>query len=107
MLESQDLTEIGLPLPAIVKKIDEEQYRAIFKLRDDFVLAYRGLVLYDYQKEVSNAIIRSVLENKGETVVIEFSRQSGKTEVVCNTVAFLQEFIQGLLQGLHGQDIIQ
>ena len=103
MLSSQQ-TEMTILKPCL-PKITEEVYQKIFSLRDKFGKAYRDITLYDYQKEVSNAIIRSVLENKGETVVIEFSRQSGKTEVVCITVSFLQLFIQELLLKFKGENI--
>lgn len=84
--------------------ISEEQFRGVFRLRDLFAQAYRGVKLYEYQKEVSDLIIRSVLENKGDTIVIEFSRQSGKTEVVCITVSFLKIFVRSLYSKLKGLD---
>lgn len=55
----------------------------------NFCEAYCGKVMYPYQKQFSKRIIRSVLENDGVEITALFSRQSGKTETVANTVGGL------------------
>lgn len=68
----------------------------VFELRDSFVKNTLGIEYYDYQRKVSNAIIRAVLEQTGEEIPIEISRQAGKTESVVCTVCFLMTFSIGL-----------
>ena len=74
----------------------------IFTLRDNFVGKYgeAGDEFYDYQKAPSNAIIESVLTNSGESIPVEFSRQSGKTEMVVDTVLFIKLFYFSLARKL-------
>jgi len=73
----------------LCKMLKEEDFKKIFALRDEFVKQLEGWELFGYQKEASNKIIRAVLNNSGETFAFEFSRQSGKTRCVVNTVVFL------------------
>ena len=46
-----------------------------------------GLPLYPYQKPVARRIIESLIIGDGATITALFSRQSGKSEVVSNTIA--------------------
>lgn len=52
-----------------------------------------GVTLYDYQREFTKRVIRSVLANDGAEITALFSRQSGKTEgiavVVCGLLVIL------------------
>ena len=75
----------------------------IFKLRDNFVKKYGDAQedFYEYQREPSNAIIKSVFTNAGESIPVEFSRQSGKTEMVVDTVLFLNIFYFSLAKRLN------
>jgi len=66
-----------------------EQWAQIFDLRDGFVEEYKGRVLFPSQREFGNKIIESVLLNDGKTLVGEFSRQTGKTTIVTDTIDFL------------------
>lgn len=75
----------------------------IFKLRDNFVKIYGDAKeeFYEYQRESSNAIIKSVLTNAGDSIPVEFSRQSGKTEMVVDTVLFLDIFYFSIAKKLN------
>lgn len=53
----------------------------------NFVELFSGRNFYPYQEQFSKRIIRSVLENDGDELTGLFSRQSGKTETVANTVS--------------------
>lgn len=77
-------------------KITEAHWRKIFKLRDAFIKEATGLDIFKYQQRFSDKIIQVTLENTGETVVTEWTRQSGKTTVVVWTVAFLLLFYNRL-----------
>jgi len=83
-------------------RITEEVWQRIFALRDRFVEKYgdAGKPFYDYQREPSNRIIKSVLLGKGEHIAVEFARQSGKTEMVVDTVLFLHVFYHSLCRKL-------
>ncbi|MCK4261375.1 MAG: hypothetical protein KAX49_20565 [Halanaerobiales bacterium] len=72
--------------------IPDEKWTKIFKLRDEIAKTYFNRDLYDYQKEFSNKIIKAVINDTGETICAEFSRQSGKTEALCITDIFLKKF---------------
>jgi len=78
--------------------ITERQFKKIFKLRDIFVKETTGLDIFNYQRKFSDKIIQIVFENTGETVVTEWTRQSGKTTVVVWTVAFLLLYYNRLAQ---------
>ncbi len=75
-----------------MNNISEDEWERIFQLRDGFVKQITGRTLYRYQKKFSNKIIRSALNNTGETIVSEWTRQCGKTTSVTDTVAFLLMF---------------
>ncbi len=72
--------------------ITEEQFKKIFTLRDNFILTYKKRELYIYQKAISDKIIRSALLNDGKTIAGEFSRQTGKTTIIADTIVFLLVF---------------
>jgi len=81
------------------KKLTQSYLSKIFKLRDAFVEAHRGFKLYEYQRGPSNEIIRSVLQGEGKTILIEYSRQSGKTECVALTICFLLLYMKDIMLG--------
>lgn len=47
-----------------------------------------GLHLRNYQKKVARAVVRSVVQGKGESIVVMFPRQSGKNELQAQLEAF-------------------
>ena len=51
-----------------------------------FIEVFTGKTLFPYQAQFAKRIIRSVLENDGEELTALFSRQSGKSETVADTV---------------------
>lgn len=75
-----------------MKHITQSEWDGIFRLRDHLAKQLIDYELFDYQKEFSNKVIKSVIENKGETVVGCMSRQIGKTSSVVVTVIFLLLF---------------
>lgn len=50
--------------------------------------ALGGLQLRNYQKKVARAVVRSVVQGKGESIVVMFPRQSGKNELQAQLEAF-------------------
>lgn len=64
------------------------QIQTIAKIRDN-LLSQNEISLFPYQKEISDAILDSVINNKGNEIVIQQARQSGKSEVVADTALFL------------------
>ena len=75
-----------------MKHISKEEWKQIFKIRDAFSKKLRGKPLYKKQKLFSNSIIKSVILQKGETLLSQWTRQRGKTTIVVDTVAFLINF---------------
>ena len=73
-------------------KITDEQWEKIFSLRDSLFESVYKHEFMNYQKRLSNAIIKSIIENRGLTLSTEISRQSGKTSGVVATVGFLLLF---------------
>lgn len=76
----------------------------VLQLRDYFVETQLGIVFYDYQTKVSDAIIVALLERNGAEIPIEISRQAGKTEAVVCTIAFLMVFSRKLSLRFWGQE---
>ncbi len=70
-------------------KITENEWAVIFALRDQLFKEMTGEEIYEYQREFSNRIIRSVILNKGLMIPSEWTRQSGKTTDASATVCFL------------------
>ena len=64
----------------------------IYRFRDRIIWAYHQRKYFPSQKQLSNKIIESVLNNKGEVIVGEFTRQHGKTTVIVDTAEFLLMF---------------
>lgn len=62
----------------------------------NFVEMFSGRTFYPYQEQFSKRIIRSVIENDGEELTGLFSRQSGKTETVANTVSGMMVILPAL-----------
>jgi hypothetical protein len=60
-------------------------------LRDvvKFALALSGLELRKYQREVARAIVDSIRDQAGRTIVVIFPRQSGKNELQAQIETFL------------------
>lgn len=52
-----------------------------------FVKEFSGVEMYPYQEEFSKRIIRSLITNDGDEMTGLWSRQSGKTETLANTIA--------------------
>src|SRR3990167_3020341 len=69
--------------------LTKDDWNEIFCMRDIFIKELKGYELYEYQKIVSDRIIRSVLNQDGETYAVQFTRQAGKTTCVVDTVTFL------------------
>lgn len=76
----------------------------LLKLRDDFVRVDLGVEFYDYQIEVSDAIIDAIISRSGEEIPIEISRQAGKTESVVCTIAFLMAFAKEITHEFWGYE---
>lgn len=72
--------------------------------RDYFVENELGIEFYEYQTEISDAIIETLLEQTGEEIPIEISRQAGKTEAIVCTVAFLMTFAKSLTKRFWGYE---
>jgi hypothetical protein len=60
--------------------------------------------LRPYQLKLAEAVINSVIANDGAEIVSEWSRQSGKTEVIANIVYFLTVFMPIIYPERFGKD---
>lgn len=76
----------------------------VYELRDYFVETGLDIRFYDYQRVVSDRIIKALLLRTGEEVPIEISRQAGKTEAIVCTLAFLMVFAQTLTKRFWGYE---
>ena len=80
----------------------------LIALRDEFLLKEFNVTFYDYQRQVSDKILEALIENlrltlgatekevkklKQKELVVEFSRQSGKTTAIAYTVVFIITFL--------------
>jgi hypothetical protein len=75
------LSEVGL---------DEISQRTVDKIIDRLLVVVdilSGHPLYGYQKPFASRLLESLIINDGATLTALFSRQSGKSETVANTVA--------------------
>ena len=61
----------------------------LIKTRDEWLQQFHNVELYDYQKEVSDAILDALFFDKYPELFVEFSRQSGKTTCIVHTVEFI------------------
>jgi hypothetical protein len=63
--------------------------KAIARVFEKFTERGGGITMRPYQLEPANAIIDSILNNRGLTFVIVMARQSGKDELLANLIAYL------------------
>jgi hypothetical protein len=56
---------------------------------DRFAREFAGITLRPYQSEAAQAVIDSIRERAGRSIVILFSRQAGKDELAANLKAYL------------------
>jgi len=56
------------------------------------LLKLTNCCLYEYQRQISDAIIKSVVENEGGEIYMELARQSGKSTTIAQTTFFLSLF---------------
>lgn len=75
---------------------DEKFYENIILRIMIFLKEFTGRELFPYQKQVAYRVIESVLINDGETITVEQSRQSGKSEVLANVIAVLMVLLPRL-----------
>lgn len=80
-------------------------FQALQNLRADHLSIQHGIEFYGYQERVSDLILAALLRNLNATtaeeveklelfeLAIEFSRQSGKTECVVDTIDFMMVFL--------------
>lgn len=66
-----------------------ETIAAILRSFDNFTSRGGGIKMWKYQLEPAQAILDSVLKNKGLTFVVIISRQSGKDEMLANLLAYI------------------
>ncbi|MEK6878055.1 MAG: hypothetical protein AABY22_00525, partial [Nanoarchaeota archaeon] len=81
--------------------LSSEQLEKIFALRDRVGYALNKRVYFPSQKNVSNAIIKSVFNNEGQVFAVEFTRQHGKTTIVTDTDRFLKLFYFSICKKLN------
>ena len=70
-------------------------------LRDitKFTQSATGITLRSYQKKPAQAIVDSIIKNKGLTFVIMFPRQSGKNEMQAHLQSFLLVLLSKMSEG--------
>jgi hypothetical protein len=81
--ELQDLA------PAVLDPGDQQFVDRLVDKIWQFTLEFSGVAMFPYQAALGRRIIESVVGSDGSTITGEFSRQSGKTEVVANVAASL------------------
>ncbi len=73
--------------------INPQQGRRALQTRsrslDDFTRGFQHMALRPYQLEAAQAVIDSIRERAGRSIVVMFSRQSGKDELSANLKAYL------------------
>lgn len=69
------------------EELTDEQWKEIFKTRDEFIEKTTGRTSHKYQKQFSDAVLKSVLLGKGDTIVSQWARQSAKTTTFAEEVA--------------------
>ena len=55
-----------------------------------------GLTLRNYQIHVARAICASIIQRRGDTIVIMFPRQSGKNELQAQIETYVMTLMQNL-----------
>ncbi|MEV4576040.1 hypothetical protein AB0K16_22620 [Nonomuraea jabiensis] len=74
----------------LIKVLDEASKETVNLIIDKMMVVIdlvSGQPLYNYQKPFARRILESLILNDGELITALFSRQSGKSETVANTVA--------------------
>ena len=77
-------------------------FKTFTKLRDEIALKYWQITFADFQKEISDAILKACVDKfyyhkDVEDFYIQVSRQAGKTEVICDTTRIIDIFIPELI----------
>ncbi len=75
--------------------ISKKDLDQIFENIEDFAEVISGLKLRDYQVEVARAIVDSVRDKAGRSIVVIFPRQSGKNELQAQIEAYLLFMLSG------------
>lgn len=63
--------------------------KTIAKTFDNFTSRAGGIKMRSYQLDPANAIMRSIIEKRGDTIVLIISRQAGKDEMLVNLLSYL------------------
>jgi hypothetical protein len=85
--ESELLSDEEAPLPTFEEAVYDKKF--IEDLLDKLLLVVdvlSGVKLYGYQRPFARRILNSLITNDGSTLTALFSRQSGKSETVANTI---------------------
>lgn len=76
-------------LMKFTKTASETDRQAPLARFERFALAFGGITLRPYQAEAAQAVIDSIRQKAGRSIVILFSRQAGKDELAANLKAYL------------------
>lgn len=63
--------------------------KTISRTFDNFTSRAGGIKMRPYQLEPAKAILRSITEKRGDTIVLIISRQAGKDELLANLLSYL------------------
>lgn len=63
--------------------------KTIGRTFDNFTARAGGIKMRPYQLQAAKAIIKSITEQRGDTIVLIISRQAGKDELLANLLAYL------------------
>lgn len=63
--------------------------KTIGKTFDNFTARAGGIKMRPYQLEPAKAILKSITEKRGDTIVLIISRQAGKDELLANLLSYL------------------
>lgn len=69
--------------------LNEQELNIIYELFYNFTKVHKRFELSHSQKKFARLVLKSVLNNEGKSIPVEFSRQSGKTECLALIVDFL------------------
>lgn len=64
--------------------IDDGKVEATYRAARNLVQASSGVRLYDFQREIIRRVLESILKGEASEIVIEVSRQAGKTEAMAD-----------------------
>ena len=84
--------------PESAEWVDQIVYRCMIFMED-----FCERNLFPYQREVAQRIIESVIINDGEEITVLQARQSGKSEVLANTIATLMVLLPRLAKAFPEQ----